>query len=683
MHPKSHQIAFVKRLLLFCITFIVHSADADFSRSASYDPGIEPDRFRQRQLYQDALHLIRSSQFTRYYKLKPQLRSYALYPYLEHAEKAYRISRQSEEDILAFVEQYQDTPLPERLLRHWLSNLARRGQWDTFLNHYQRVEPTKKLACLHGYALYNDGQRESAMARAQELWTVGFSQPDACDPIFNTWRGNGGVTPEIAWQRLALSLKENEKTLSGYLLRFIGRQDKPFANNYRLVHIKPNIIKRFATFKQPDPRNREIILHGVRRLARLDPVAAVTVLQRYESMHSFDPLKLEDAYADIGIQLALSSDDLALAESLPVTLYKYPGLIEARLRQSLKHGEWSNLLTLINLLPANLEESARWQYWKARTLARSDDVGDRDVAREIFTELASNRSFYGFISADILQQGYNFQDEGRRVNHDRVLSLEEAPGIRRALELFSLKERAQARREWYFTTADFTQAKQEVAAQVALRWGWYEVAIKSMIDAGAWNHLDFRFPFAYRDSFITHARHANIPVQWSLAVARQESAFMPDSRSGSGALGVMQLLPGTAKLVAKKLGINYGSNTRLTEPDLNIKLGTHYLEQMLRRFQGNRILASAAYNAGPGHVARWVDPGLPFDVWIEVIPFKETRNYVQNVLMFSSVYSHRMNEEQPLVYPHERDDFLQQQMTGIPLTSADDLKPANYDTPDD
>jgi soluble lytic murein transglycosylase len=633
--------------------------------SVSYSQTVSPDRFEQRQLYLDALQLIRTSQFTRLKKIKPQLRTYALYPYLEYTEMAYRISRHTEADILAFSEQHRDTPLVEPLVQHWLGSLAKHGKWEIFLRHYDSVTPTKELACHQGYALYKTGQTDAAMTRARELWTVGYSQPEECDAIFNVWRGGNGITPEIAWQRFAMSLQNNEKTLSNYLLRFVDRDDKPYASNYRLVHLKPKTIKRYGAFSKAHIRNREIILHGVKRLARTDPEDALMALQRYASMHNFDPEALEQAYAAIGLWLARKSTDATLLDTLPIDLHRHPELIEDRLRQSLRMADWGTVLVLINLLDEESGNSNRWQYWKARVLAQSADPADQQVAEEIFTSLSGTRSFYGFVSADILKSNYNFEDEPRNVTLDQILSLEESPGIQRALELFALGERSRARREWYFSTSAFSVAERQVAARVALRWGWYKAAIQSMIDAGAWNHLDFRFPMAYQDNFIAHARRANIPVQWSLAIARQESAFMPDARSTSGALGVMQLMPGTAALVANKLGVKYQNNTSLTQPDLNIQLGTNYLGQMLRRFQNNRILASAAYNAGPGRVDRWLNPDLPFDVWIEVIPFRETRNYVQNVLMFSNIYARRMNEPQPLIFAHERDYFSPQQITLI------------------
>ena len=616
-------------------------------------------------MYLDAIHLIRTSQFSRLQKLKPQLRTYPLYPYLEYTEMSYRISRWSEADILQFVEQYSDTPLVEPLLAHWLSNLAKRGKWGTFVTHYDKVTPTKKLACQHAYGLYKVGMVDQAMNHAEKLWTVGFSQPDECDPIFNVWRGADSITPKIAWKRFALSLKENNKALSSYLIRFVDRRDKAFATNYRLVHLKPKTIKQYKSFKGTNIRNREIILHGVKRLARIDPKDALLTLRRYEELQDFDPNELESAYIYIGVRLAGKSSDLGLMDSLPVNLHEQPKLVEALIRQSLKHGDWSNVMILINLLPQEQQDSNRWQYWKARVLGISADEADEKIALNIMTNLSSERSFYGFVSADILQNHYSYQDERSPVTFEQILSLEETPGIQRALELFALGERSPARREWYFSTSDFNKVERDVAARVALRWGWYKASIQTMIDAESWNQLDYRFPIAYSDTFITHARRANIPVQWSLAIARQESAFMPDAKSGSGALGVMQLMPGTAKQVAGKIGVSYANNRSLTGSDLNIRLGTNYLGQMLRKFDNNRILASAAYNAGPGRVNRWLNPNVPFDVWIEIIPFTETRNYVQNVLMFSSIYSRRMNEHQPMIYPHEQNYFSQQQVSAI------------------
>ncbi len=664
-------IFFVTKILpTLLLIFIAQSVNG---ASVSYSPSIDTNRFDQRKQYLDAIHLVRTNQFTKLKKAKPNLRSYSLYPYLEYTEMVYRISRQSEKDILAFAEQKSDTPLVEPLVQHWLKSLAKRNQWQTFLTYYEslvnagEIATTKDLDCHYGFALHKNGLIEKAFNQAQKLWLVGFSQPKACDPIFQLWRGSDRVTRELAWDRLALSLKENNKKLSNYLLRFIHKEDKTLANNYRLVHIKPRTIKRYKSFRQNSSKNREIIIHGAARLARTDPKTAFTALRHYESILTFRPDVLEKAYAKIGIHLANGSANDMLTDQLPVNLRNYPNLVEARIRQSLKRDDFSTALVLISLLPDEIRDTSRWQYWKARILGRSEDIADRKRAGEIFRELAIERSFYGFLAADVLGKPYNFEEEITPATQAQTISVEEMPGIQRALELFALGERSRARREWYFTTADFTVIERKAAASIALRWGWYKVAIQTMIDARAWNQLEYRFPIAHRDNFITHARRTNIPLEWSLAVARQESSFMTDARSSAGALGVMQLMPATARLVADSIGAKYKSKKELTQTDLNIRLGTNYLGQMLRRYDNNRILASAAYNAGPGRVDKWLDRGLPFDIWIESIPFKETRGYVQNVLMFSSIYARRINEVKPLIYEHERAYFADRRLAELPM----------------
>jgi soluble lytic murein transglycosylase len=197
-----------------------------------------------------------------------------------------------------------------------------------------------------------------------------------------------------------------------------------------------------------------------------------------------------------------------------------------------------------------------------------------------------------------------------------------------------------------------------------------------MIAAQAWNDLDVRFPLAYQDSFLSGARRADIPVIWSFAVARQESAFMPDALSSAGALGVMQLMPTTAISAANREGFSIPSKLDLANPYTNIRIGSAYLGQMLRRFDHNRILASAAYNAGPSRVESWLDDSIPLDVWVETIPFRETRSYVTNVLLFSAIYGRKLNQDSPLIYAHELQKFSNQQITSI-LTPLNNTEAVN------
>jgi len=646
---------------------------AEFSRGLSYEPRPEVSRYEQRRQYQDIIYWIKTGQRSRYLKAKDQLRDYPLYPYLEYTDKIYRLSRQTPDSIMAFVESHRDMPLANQLLQNWLYNLAKRGEWQIFLEHYDLETATRKNSCFYAYALSTQDRMQEALDHAERLWLVDFSQPDECDSIFKVWQISGSLSPEVAWERFSLVLQANKTDLARYLVRFLSREDKKFASSYLLVHRRPTNIKQLDKFKSEDSKTREIVLHGVKRLSRSEPVEALETLVKYESMHTFEADHLTETYVYIGKKLANSLDPNNQIEGLPVDLQDHPDLTEARIRMALRKGNQSQALVLISLLPAKDQEQSGWRYWKARALNDSNDPTNQDIATSIFSELAESRTFHGFLSADRLQKDYNFDDQPSDVTTEEIVALEQTPGIQRALELLTINERNRARREWSFTTRDFSSWEKKIAARVAQKWGWYKPAIQSLIEAKAWNDLEYRFPIAYPDEFIRNARVADIPLSWSFAIARQESAFMPDAKSPMGAYGLMQLMPSTAKRMARRTGVPFKYNRELTDPSLNIKLGSEYLGRMLRRFDNNRIFASAAYNAGPGNVDNWINPELPLDVWIETIPFTETRNYVQNILMFSAIYGRLLKQNQPFIYRHEFEDFL----SPIRIAPSNDSQPIN------
>lgn len=629
-------------------------------------------RYEQRELYRNALHYIRSGQISRYREAQDSLVDYPLYPYLEYMYKIYYLSRQNANAILGFKEQYPDTPIADQLIQNWLYHLATRGQWTEFLKYYSEDLAAPKIACYNAYALYRTGQLEAAWAAARDLWLVNYSQPDECDPIFKVFRAENQLTSDLAWQRFTKSLTSGNVNLANYLVRFLDRDDKRLANNLKMVHLRPYNVQKTSTFREDHEKNRFIIAHGVERLARINANAAHDAFRDHLALHNFSEEVKERVWVTVGIHLTFDGDPLNYLDKLPINIAEHPDLAEARIRFALRRQAWGEALVYLNLLPEDFKASPRWQYWKARILMGSADDQDRRVARETFAALATERNYYGFLAADTIGQPYNFQDNPMPISQEQILSLETTPGIQRALELFVLNELSRARREWYFTTAEFSDIERQIAARVARKWGWYRHAIHSMIRAEAWDDLEIRFPLAYQHAFIANARTADIPLHWSMAVARQESAFMPDARSSAGAMGIMQLMPATAALVASDMNMSSVSESDLTDPSLNIQLGSYYLGSLLREFNQNRIIATAAYNAGPGRVRQWIDPSLPLDVWIETIPYRETRHYVQNVLMFSTIYGRRLEVKHPMIYNHEREFFSTRRVTlSVPRPAPD------------
>ena len=300
------------------------------------------------------------------------------------------------------------------------------------------------------------------------------------------------------------------------------------------------------------------------------------------------------------------------------------------------------MLNWLDRLPDSHIDEDRWQYWRARSL---EMTGKKEQAQVIYETISSERSFYGFLAADKLGKDYSLNNEQLDIDPELEKSVADMPAIQRASELFQLKRYLDARREWYATTRLFDENELQAAAKIAHSWNWHDRAIIALSKAKSWNDLQIRFPVKHQDQVYKNAERSEIDPAWIYAMMRQESAFMPDAISPVGARGLMQLMPATAKSVARKLKQKYPSKYELLQPEKNIRLGTAYLKEVYQRFE-NPVLAIAAYNAGPHRVKRWLpEADMPADIWIELVPFKETRNYLKNVLAYTVIYAEKLDEK--------------------------------------
>jgi len=224
------------------------------------------------------------------------------------------------------------------------------------------------------------------------------------------------------------------------------------------------------------------------------------------------------------------------------------------------------------------------------------------------------------------------------------------------MELFAVGDEVNARREWTAVLPRLTPAEQSAAAYLARDMGQMRLAIRTANDTGRRDHLDIRFPVEHSRTFRQTSHTTGIPVPMLVAFARQESIFDRFARSSADARGVMQMLHSTARHAARRVGLPSPSTSDLYNPAVNIPLGGHHIAFLLSRYDQILPLVAAAYNAGETRVNRWLKGagGWPMDVWIETIPFTETRNYVKNVLAFNQVYGQLLGEAQPMLRMHEQ-----------------------------
>ncbi len=511
-----------------------------------------------------------------------------------------------------------------------------------------------ELDCLFGQYQLANGHTQQGYATAQRLWLVGKSQHNACDPLFELWSAAGQLTEDLRWQRLKLAVEGGNYGLAAFLAKNLPTLK---SQGERLIEVaqKPQLLNQPERFTPASQATGDIVSIGLRRLARQNPEQALALLDGYARRLSFSSEEKVAIARQIGLTLAKRFDARALAVMADYDPQLRDNTVsEWRARLLLRLGRWDEAHALTQRFPDELASSNRWRYWKARSLELAQPNGTQ--AARLYQPVAAERDFYGFLSADRIQAPYTFNHQPLKLDPKVVRKVRNTAGIRRALEFHARGQIVDGRREWYHVSRLFSRDELVAQARLAYDMEWYFPAIRTISQAQYWDDLDIRFPMAHRSSLLNAAKAREIHPSWVFAITRQESAFMADARSHVGATGLMQLMPATAQETARRFNIPLSSPRQVLNPNTNIQLGTAYLSQIYGQFKGNRVLASAAYNAGPGRVRQWLKNAehLPFDVWVENIPFDETRQYVQNVLTYSVIYGQKLNSPQPLIEWHER-----------------------------
>lgn len=634
------------RLSSLCFSLVLVAFSFETTQAANLQ--------QQRQYYDEAKRALAKGDSGPYRRYQSALRDYPLEPYLAYDELTARLKTASNAEVDKFLADHGDLPQASWMKLRWLRLLAARGDWAPFVRHYDRKMNFAELDCLFGQYQLSSGQLKEGYETAERLWLVGKSQHKACDALFDRWAEAGKLTETMRWRRIKLAVEAGDNGLATFLIRSLPTlktQGELLLN----VAQKPEMLGQPDRFTPATETMGDIVSFGLRRLARKDPEKALGLLDTYARRMSFSSEEKVSIARQIGLTLAKRFDPRALkvmAEYDPEL--RDDTVSEWRARLLLRLGRWNEAHELIQRFQGELAASNRWQYWKARSLDLAKPNDER--ATQLYQPVSKERDFYGFLSADRIQAPYKLNHQPLALEPKLVQKVRNTAGIRRAMEFHDRGQIVDGRREWYHVSRLFSRDELVAQARLAYDMEWYFPAIRTISQAKYWDDLDIRFPMAYRSSLVNAAKAREIHPSWVFAITRQESAFMVDARSHVGATGLMQLMPATAKETAKRFGIPLASHQQVLNPNTNIQLGAAYLSQIYGQFKGNRVLASAAYNAGPGRVRQWLRNAqhLPFDVWVENIPFDETRQYVQNVLTYSVIYGEKLNAPQPLVEWHER-----------------------------
>ncbi len=605
------------------------------SAALAAEPGADRSALRQ------ALEQAEKGPVSAWPSIERQYRGHVLKPWLDYAALRRRLDRAKVEEVRDFLEQNADMVFAPAMRKAWLQTRIKQRDWSGF-RALQGGEDDPEIRCAALIARLDLGVDEDSLDAVTRVWLSPESLPSLCDEPFEELNKSGRITNELRMQRIELALQSGNASLARFLARSLPDAERVRIEAYSDFLTAPDAK---AAAWGSDALAQQVARDGLLRLARREAGQAEALLDQLA-----EPLNLsQDSRNEVRYAIALWSAASYTAEAaaqlarVPEDAYD-DRLHEWRAREAMARADWRAARIAILGMPDALQQQTRWRYFRART---EELMGLGSEARQLMADVAAESDYHGFLAADRLGWPYALCPRQLASDSERQERVASIAGVQRALLLHQIGRRPWARMEWARVAPALSPDERREAVRMAADIGWHDRAVFSLTSGEDLQHYALRFPLSFRRTLRAEGEQYKLDPAWMAALIRAESAWMPDARSAADARGLMQLLPGTGAEVARKLGVSWAGPDTLYRPLTNLKLGSAYLAAMRDRFDGHIALATAAYNAGPAPVLRWRNqrPLDPIDVWIETIPYFETREYVARILAFSVIYDWRLRGE--------------------------------------
>lgn len=563
------------------------------------------------------------------------LDGHVLEPYVAYWRLQLRLEEAAAREVHAYLRRHAGSYLADRLRADWLKELGKRAEWQTFdLELAPLVQDDLEIRCYAWASRLARGDG-GAHDEAQAMWLEPRDLPEGCAALAEKMIADGRITANHVWQRVRVLFENGQLAAAKRALGYLPTEETPDEKQLSQAAGSPQKLLAHPPRDLARRAAREMVLFGFVRLARTDPRPAAEVLK--------GPLgkKLPEAERSyLWGRIAYEAARRHLQDA--VEWYRLAGGAELndeqlawRARTALRAGDWQMVRDAIDPMSVGARQDPAWTYWYGRALGAQ---GGSEGARAYFLRISGQPSFYGVLASEELGQAAAVPEPFHVPTEDEIAQARRNPGLARALELFRLGLRPEATREWIFSIRNMDDPQLLAAAELARRAEVFDRAINTADKTSRLHNYKVRFLAPFREVFREHARAFELEEAWVLGLVRQESRFIADAKSSAGARGLMQLMPRTARWVARRIGMTY-SRERVAEVETNVTLGTRYLKYVLDDL-GHPVLASAAYNAGPGRARRWRDAKpLEGAVYAETIPFNETRDYVKKVMANTVFYA--------------------------------------------
>lgn len=599
----------------------------------------------ERAQFTQALDALAGGDQERFAQIRRELSDYPLANYLDYQQLQQQwrdiVPGSTQIDQLnAFEQRTGDASLTGRLTQTLQRRFIDTEQWNTFLAISQS-RLASRMQCDTLKARSETGQLNGFDEQILEMWVKPREHREPCKSILAGIESRNTPPVPAIWERIYQAMEADKPEFATPMLGYLASRDRKLVKAWIDSAESPQSFLLSGKLDRDTLLNRRIIADLLLDWSREDTAAAIGQWLSIRERFSFS----DDRYYDTSRALAMRAAYRRMPEAHQWLLSFTARaddleLQEWRIRTALLAEDWQAVMDSIAQLPDVEQAEDHWAYWQARAL---EQLGRAAEARVIYTELAELQSYHGFLSADRLQVEYSIYDEPIEPEAGLLQRLIDEPDLVRAREFHYADLTTESRREWNNWVRGKSDAELAAAAVLASQWGLHDRAIYAAGLSKSRRAISLRFPLLYRSEVARASMDNSIDPAWIFGVMRRESAYIRDVRSGAGAVGLMQLMPRTASYVAGLQGQKDWQGD-LTESGTNIGFGTFYLRHVMNRFDDHQVLATASYNAGPSRVSKWLQEGaMEADIWIDTIPYTETRRYVRAVLAYAAIYEQQLN----------------------------------------
>ena len=586
-----------------------------------------------------------------------------LAPYVENYQLRMNMDQGDSAALRSFFERYEKSYVAEKLRADWIRWLGKRGMWTEVDAEFPKlIAPDADVKCFSQQARLARNDK-TALDEAEKTWLTQLEPPEACQPVLEALIWEKRVLADDVWTRTRRQFEANRVNWAKQTMFYLPPSQTPETRAVDAVIASgPGYLARQPANWYATRQGRELAAIAIQRISPNDPRVAADELEKVQSR--LQESERQWAWSQVGLQAAKrhmpeALDWYAKAGNTPLSDDGYQWKVRAALRAH----EWGVVHKTIEAMPPTLAALPEWVYWLGRALKAGGRTTDADM---LFEKIAGKPNFYGNLADEELGRSVMPPPKARALTNEEQMAARQNPGVKRAMTFFRLEMRTEGVREWNWSLRGMDDRQLLAAADLAKRNQIWDRAITAADKTTSEHDYSMRFLSPYGEQVRPAAQNQSLDDAWVYGLMRQESRFIPSAKSNVGASGLMQLMPATAKWVAKKIGLRDYSHSQVNNTETNVLLGTSYMRLVMENLDNHPVLASAAYNAGPGRAKKWrADRPLEGAIYAETIPFSETRDYVKKV-MSNSVYYSVLFTGQP--------DSLKKRLGTVAPRSADPLK---------